>query len=112
MSLIHVKWSLFLLIIIHCSFSLVSLLCCRSGVSCACAGTASRDLLAPAATRRRMVEDKYTNEFAAYAAPPSQRAKRAKEAAPCHDFDADRAAGRTSKVYDINGIVSIFCRQV
>jgi hypothetical protein len=79
---------------------------------CTIAGTASRGLIAAVAARRRIVEDTYTNQFAAVAAPPSQRAKRAKEGAPCHDFDADRAAGRTSKVYDINGIVSIFCRQV
>jgi hypothetical protein len=77
-----------------------------------CSGTASRHLSAAAAARHRIVHEDWSNEFAGLVAPSSQRAKRAKEAAACHDFNADRAAGRTSKVYDINGIVSIFCRQV
>ena len=78
---------------------------------CLSAATASKGLAPAPAEQGRIVADPFTNEFAGYAAPASSRAKRAKEAAPCHDFDADRAAGRTSKVYDINGIVSIFCRQ-
>lgn len=76
------------------------------------AATASRYLAAAAAARLRIVEDEFTNEFAAAAAPLSKQGKRAKQAEACHDFNADKAAGRTSKVYDINGIVSLFCRQV
>ena len=61
-----------------------------------------------------MVPDSYTQQYAAFdPLPPRSRCRRpAVEQGQCHSFNADADLGRTSDVYDINGIVSVLCRCV
>ncbi|WIA23666.1 hypothetical protein OEZ85_000367 [Tetradesmus obliquus] len=53
----------------------------------------------------RMVPQPFSDAFGTFAAPTSRKSSGA-----CHSFNADKAAGRESKTYDINGIVYAFCR--
>lgn len=67
------------------------------------AGTATvHDNLA----RVRIVPDDYVNLYISFAGRSTAVAD------ACNDFDADKQLGRTSKVYDISGIVGMFCRYV
>jgi hypothetical protein len=61
-----------------------------------------------------MVPDSYTQQYAAFdpLPPRSRRRRPADEQGQCHSFNADAVLGRTSDVYDINGIVSVLCRCV
>jgi hypothetical protein len=61
-----------------------------------------------------MVPDSYTQQYAAFdpLPPRSRRRRPAEEQGQCHSFNADAVLGRTSDVYDINGIVSVLCRCV
>ena len=91
-----------------CSVLLTShgLLCCVLP-----AGTASS---AESLAVQRMVPDSRMREYAASdPLPPQSRARmQAGDQGQCHDFTADAVLGRTSEVYDINGILSLLCRYV
>ena len=75
------------------------------------AGTAS-SAEPPAVSR--MVPDGFTQRYAGNdpLPPRSRRRRPAEEQGQCHNFNADAVLGRTSDVYDINGIVSVLCRCV
>jgi hypothetical protein len=55
--------------------------------------------------RYRIVPQPFSDDFGAFAAPPSRKSSSA-----CHTLNADKAAGRDLQTYDINGIVYAFCR--
>eukprot|EP00878_Enallax_costatus_P029652 GHUV01032192.1.p1 GENE.GHUV01032192.1~~GHUV01032192.1.p1 ORF type:complete len:557 (+),score=190.43 GHUV01032192.1:1035-2705(+) len=54
--------------------------------------------------RFRFVPDDYVAEFAGFAG------KSTAATTTCNNFDADRQLGRASNVYDISGVVGMFCR--
>lgn len=78
-----------------------------------CAGRASSS---EAYATARVVPDSYADKYSKFnPLPPRSRGRRPRgdpAAQTCHSFNADTALGRTSQVYDINGIVSLLCRCV
>lgn len=112
--------------LLHCSFvlsfvsvtcQLVMCMCMQLGACCYfvlvlcapvcttvyCAGSAkSSD--APAVLR--MVPDSYLDKYDSFN-PLPPRYQRKKD---CHSFSADSVLGRSTKAYDIKGIVTLLCR--
>lgn len=69
-------------------------------------GAASRLIQPP--VRSRMTADDYSKDFMLDPATGAANSKADPE--PCHQFDADKQLGRTSEMFDINGIVTLQCR--
>lgn len=72
------------------------------------AGTSSKQIQPP--VTRHVLPDRYSTAFMKDPATGATQAKADPE--PCHQFNADKMLGRTSKVFDINGIVTAQCRCV
>lgn len=72
-----------------------------------CAGRASTSV---AAATSRIIPDSHVDQYSRFDPLPPQYSRRRQRT--CHSFNADTALGRTSEVYDVNGIVSLLCRCV